>query len=157
MRVVIDTDVLLSGLRSEHGASRVLIIAAREGILRPVINVGMVFEYEAVLKRSSNLTATGLTSSEVDAFLEAWIILSDRIVRHHPGRPHVMDPNDAVFADAAVAGLADALITFNISDYRLTDPRGGRLPVATVRPGEFLRGLTWRPSTTSLSAFLRRC
>ena len=156
MRVVIDTDVLLSGLQSPSGASRIIVIAVRERLLTPIVNVGMLFEHEAVLKRPANLRATGFTRSDVDLFPDAWVGLSDRIVHRKPERPSVADPDDAVFANAAVAGLADTLITFNIGDYRLTDPRGGSLVVRLARPGEFLRRLTWRPSTTSLSGFLRR-
>jgi len=155
MRVVIDTDVLLSGLRSPGGASRIVLIGAREGILKPLVNVAMLLKHEAVLKRPENLAATGLTLGEVDGFLDSWTSLSEHIVRGQHARPRVVDPGDAAFADAAIAGLADALVTFNISHYRFAEPGAGKLPVAVVRPGDVLRSLPWRPSKVSLFPFLR--
>jgi predicted nucleic acid-binding protein len=155
MRVVIDTDVLLSGLRSPIGASRIVLIGARERILRPVVNVTRLLEHEAVVKRPANLAATGLTLSEADRFLDTWTKLSDHINRFAEARPRVVDPNDAAFADAAITGLADALVTFNISHYRFADPGAGKFPVDVVSPGDVSRRLAWRPSTVSLSAFPR--
>lgn len=155
MRVVIDTDVLLRGLRSAGGASRIILIAVMQGVVRPIANVSMILEYEAVLKRPDNLRATGLTSAEVDAFLDDWCYLSDPVMRLAPTRPRVRDPDDAAFADAAVAGVADALVTFNIAVYRMLEPPGGSLPVEVMRPCECLRRLAWRPEAMLLSAFRR--
>ena len=55
MRLVLDTDVLLSGLRSTVGASRVLLLAVNAGAMMPLVSVATVIEYEAVLTRAENL------------------------------------------------------------------------------------------------------
>jgi hypothetical protein len=68
MRVVLDTDVMLSGLGSSTGASRVLLIAAWEGVIVPLTSVGMMIEYEAVLKRPVHLAEMGLRAEDIDAF-----------------------------------------------------------------------------------------
>ena len=48
MRLVLDTDVVLSGLRSTVGASRILLLAVEAGVVTPLVSVAMVIEYEAV-------------------------------------------------------------------------------------------------------------
>ena len=57
MILVLDTDVLLSGL---------LAVEAR--VVRPLVSVATVIEYEAVLKRMGHLQAAGLSAEEVDRF-----------------------------------------------------------------------------------------
>jgi hypothetical protein len=58
-----------------------------------------------------------------------------------------------MFVETAINGRAEALITFNVDDYKISDGRKARLGIRIRRPGEFLRGLEWRPSATTLSAF----
>ena len=62
MRVVLDTDVVLSGLNSPAGASRLLLIASWEGAIVPLASVAMMLEYEAVLKRPEHLLRMRLQS-----------------------------------------------------------------------------------------------
>jgi len=49
-----DTDVLVAGLRSHTGASRILLQAVYAGVIRPLISVATVLEYEAVLTRTEH-------------------------------------------------------------------------------------------------------
>ena len=48
------------------------------------------------------------------------------------------------------------LVTFNVDDYKISEDRTARPGIRICRPGEFLRGLKWRPSATTLSAFRLR-
>ena len=154
MRLVLDTDVLLSGLRSTVGASRVLLLAVEAGVVTPLVSVATVIEYEAVLKRAEHLQVTQLDAEEVDRFLDDFVAHADQITPHFRTRPAVQDPDDEIFAELAINGQADALVSFNIGDYRPADPRAPRLGILVCRPGDILRRLLWRPSATSRSAFL---
>ena len=154
MRLVLDTDVLLSGLRSTVGASRVLLLAVEVGVVTPLVSVATVIEYEAVLKRAEHLQVTQLDAEEVDRFLDDFVAHADQITPHFRTRPAVQDPDDEIFAELVINGQADALVSFNISDYRPADPRAPRLGILVCRPGDILRRLLWRPSATSRSAFL---
>lgn len=140
-----DSDVLLSGLMSPNGASRVLLIGVRTAAITPLVNVAMMLEYEAVLKRPRNLASTGLTGTEVDQFLDQWAALAEAVPRGFSHRPLIKDPDDEAFIEAAITGQADALVTFNLADYRLVDQRGMAIGIDICRPGEFLRRLAWRP------------
>lgn len=145
MRIVVDSDVVLSGLMSPAGASRVLLRGIRAEAITPLVNVAMMLEYEAVLKRPQNLVSTGLTSTEIDQFLDLWAGLAEPVPRGFSHRPLIKDPDDEAFVEAAINGQADALVTFNVADYRLVDERGMPIGIDVCRPGEFLRRLAWRP------------
>lgn len=153
MRLVLDTDVLLSGLRSTIGASRVLLLAVEARVVTPLVSVATVIEYEAVLKRAEHLQAARLEAEEVDRFLDDFVAHADQITPHFRTRPAVRDPDDEMFAELAINGQADALVSFNISDYRPADSRAPLLDIPVCRPGDILRRLSWRPPATSRSAF----
>ena len=154
MRLVLDTDVLLSGLRSTVGASRVLLLAVEAKAVTPLVSVATVVEYEAVLKRAEHLQAARLDTEEVDRFLDDFVAHAEHITPHFRTRPSVQDPDDEMFAELAVNGQADALVSFNVRDYQPADSRAPRLSIPVRRPGDILRRLSWRPSATSRSAFL---
>ncbi len=156
MRVVLDTDVMLSGLRSPSGASRVLLLAAWERGIVPLASVGMMIEYESVLKRPQHLADMALDAADIDAFLDSWSTLVEVVVPHFSYRPSVRDANDEMFVEVALNGRADALVTFNLADYRPADPWAAHVGVEVCRPGDFLRRMQWRPSLDTLSAFRLR-
>ena len=122
MRLVLDTDVLLSGLRSTVGASRVLLLAVETGVVTPLVSVATVIEYEAVLKRAEHLQAARLDAEEVDRFLDGFVAHADHITPYFRTRPAVRDPDDEMFVELAINGQADALVSFNIGDYRPAIP-----------------------------------
>ncbi|MDQ1300821.1 MAG: hypothetical protein QG637_741, partial [Chloroflexota bacterium] len=75
MRYVLDTDVLVAGLRSQTGASRRLLILLYQGRYQAIASVAMMLEYEAVLKRAENLNAFNLTADEIERFLDSMSLL----------------------------------------------------------------------------------
>jgi len=153
MILVLDTDVLVSGLRSNVGASRVLLLAVAAGEVTPLVSVGTVLEYEAVLKRPAILRATCLTDADVDDFLDDFIAHAREVETDFRYRPLVRDPDDEMFMELAINGQAAALVSFNLADFRPVDRSGPDLPVC--RPGEILRRLAWRPSVISRFGFPR--
>jgi predicted nucleic acid-binding protein len=103
MRLVLDTDVLLSGLRSTVGASRVLLLAVNAGAVTPLVSVATVIEYEAVLTRAENLEAMRLNVEEVNRFLDDFVAHADPIVPYFRTRPSIQDPDDEMFAELALS------------------------------------------------------
>lgn len=152
-RVVVDTDVVLSGLRSPTGASRLVLRAIREGAVTLLASVAIMLEYEAVLTRPEHLAAARLSQGDIAAFLDGLALLAEPVAPGFSHRPAIRDPDDELFVEAAVNGRADALVTFNLGDYLPVDDRAIPLGISICRPGEFLRRLTWRPSTTTRSSF----
>jgi len=153
MRVVLDTNILVAGLRSSIGASRMILIAVGDGAVTPVCNVAMMLEYEEVLKREASLTATGMNATAIDTFLNALSALVEVAPRGYSHRPILPDSDDETFLEAAINAQAEGLITHNVSDFRDTAPHPVPHGVSILRPAEFLRRLPWRPSATTRSAF----
>ena len=117
MRLVLDTDVLVAGLRSETGASRVLLMAVEAGVIQPLVSVATVLEYEAVLTRTEQLTAMRLTRAAVDDYLDDFVATAEEVSPYYNHGGIVRDPNDDKFVTAAHNGNAEAIVTFNIRDY----------------------------------------
>ena len=149
-----DTDVLVAGLRSRTGASRILLQAIEAGIILPLISVATVLEYEEVLMRPQQLNAMDLTPADIDAFLDALIARSEEVSPYYNHGGEIRDPNDEKFVTAALNGQAEAIVTFNVKDYVPRDSRVTGLGITVCRPGELLRRLSWRPSATSPFASL---
>jgi len=156
MRLVLDTDVVLSGLRSPDGASRILLLAAWEGAIVPLASVATMVEYEAVLKRPENLREMGLDAEEVEAFLDGFAAICEAVTPHFRYRPSIRDPDDEIFVDLVLNGAAEAIVTFNVRDYRSSDVADERLRIQAIRPGDVLRRIQWRPSPATLSGFRPR-
>jgi putative PIN family toxin of toxin-antitoxin system len=123
MRVVVDTDVVLSSLRSAAGASRLILLAIREGAITLLASVAIMLEYESVLKRGDNLSVIGASAAEIDMLLDALALLAEPVSPGFFHRPSIRDPDDKIFVEAAVNSHADALVTFNRGDYLPADDR----------------------------------
>jgi putative PIN family toxin of toxin-antitoxin system len=112
MRLVLDTYVILSGLRSPTGASQILLVAAREAVILPLISVATMIEYEAVLRRPEHLADMGLDEDDIEAFLDNLVLMSEPVTPHFSYRPSIRDPDDEMFVEVALNGYADALKIF---------------------------------------------
>jgi putative PIN family toxin of toxin-antitoxin system len=159
MRLVLDTDVVRSGLQSATGASRLLLAGVEEGAFVPLVSVATVLEYEDVLTRPETLEATGMTVDDVVAFLDGFADRAERVSINVRSRPSIKDPSDEMFVEAFVNGDADYIVTFNRRDYLPVDERlasKGETVVPLLKPGEALGRMKWRPKATTLCGFRRR-
>jgi putative PIN family toxin of toxin-antitoxin system len=130
--IVLDTNVLVAGLRSRRGASYRLLSRVGDGSFVACVSVGLVFEYEAVLKRPGNGLA--LTPGEVDDVLD-YLVASSRCQEiHFLWRPTLRDPSDDMVLEVAVAAGAERIVTFNTRDFAGSEAFG----VSAVTPGGFL-------------------
>ena len=108
MLVVVDTNVLVSGILSHAGPPGVIVRKINAGELRLCYDERMVFEYEDVLARRE----LALPEAEVAVLLSRirrWGIL----VAGKPLPAPLPDPDDEVFLEAALAATAECLITGN--------------------------------------------
>ena|ERR1051326_3850531 len=148
MRLVLDTDVLVAGLRSQNGASRILLQAVEAAVIQPLISAATILEYEAVLTRTEQLVAMRLTHAAIDAYLDGFVGKAEWISPFYNHGGLIVDPNDDKFVTAAINGMADAIVTFNVRDYVPRDGRVTGLGITVCRPGDIVRRLAWRPSAT---------
>jgi putative PIN family toxin of toxin-antitoxin system len=136
MRIVLDTSVLVAGLRSRCGAGNagLRLVATRKVTL--LATAPLFLEYEDVLKRPEHRLAHGLTLAQIDEFLAELAALIEPIDVHFLWRPQSRDPNDEMVIEAAINGSAEALVTYNVSDFLAA---GERFEIEILRPAELLR------------------
>jgi putative PIN family toxin of toxin-antitoxin system len=130
---VLDTNVLVAGLRSRHGASWHILELVRREEVQMHVTVPLVLEYKDALLRHRD--AAGWTRRETLAFVG---LLGDKSRRHNVyylWRGHADDPDDAHVLEAAVAANVAYLVTFNTKDLMPAE----RFGIEVVTPGAFLR------------------
>jgi putative PIN family toxin of toxin-antitoxin system len=132
---VLDTDVLVAAFRSDAGASRQVLEAARAHRFELLLSVPLMLEYESVLTRPEHLAACGASREDV---LDELALVGKRVELMIRTRPMLPDPNDEMVLETAINGRADAIVTFNERDFR---PVVARFRCSVVRPGEIVRGL----------------
>lgn len=135
VRVVLDTDVVVAGSRSDRGASFQWLLAALERRVTLLLSVPLCLEYEAVLRRRDHLQAVAASVSDVGRFLDALVAVAEPVDIKFLWRPDLRDPDDAKVLEAAINGRADWLLTFNVADLAMA----ARFGINVGRPGVALR------------------
>jgi putative PIN family toxin of toxin-antitoxin system len=138
VRVVLDTSVLVAGLRSRRGASFQVLDAVAGQTVVPVVSVALFLEYEAVLKRLEQRQATGLTERDIEGVLAAVARAAAPVDVNFRWRPQLRDPADELVLEAAVNGQAEAIVTHNVRDFA---PAAGAFGIRTVTPADLLKEL----------------
>ena len=124
-RLVLDTNVLVAGLRSRRGASYRILARIETGSMVPVLSVPLVFEYEAVLKRQAR--ALHLTPAEIDALLDDLCVLGECQLVYYLWRPALRDAGDEMVLELAVAAGCPHIVTHNVRDFAGSDRFGVRV------------------------------
>lgn len=137
-RLVLDTSVLVAGLRSSRGASNALLALVARGKAVPLVTTSLFLEYEEVLLRAEHRLATGMSEADVAGFLAAFAGAAEGVEVHFQWRPQLGDPADEMVLEAAINGHADALVTHNVADFAEAARRFG---LRIARPGELLKEL----------------
>lgn len=135
MRLVLDTNVLVAGVRSRSGASNALLIAGFRGRFEWCCSVPLFYEYEDVLNRAEFLLAAGLNRKAVAEFLEDIAATVVPVGIDFQWRPQLGDPDDDMVLEAAI-NCGAAIVTHNARDFGDTPARFG-LPL--LSPAEALR------------------
>ncbi|WP_224813943.1 putative toxin-antitoxin system toxin component, PIN family [Hasllibacter sp. MH4015] len=139
MKLVLDTNVLVSGLRSRSGASNPLLIAGFRGQFDWVCSVPLFYEYEDVLSRAELLLDAGISRDEAGKFLDAVARVVVPMEVNFRWRPQLRDSGDEMVLEAAVAGGVEAIVTHNARDFGLVPEKFG---VLVWSPGEAMRRMS---------------
>ena len=135
MRVVLDSSVLVSALRSRQGASFHLITLLRQARFEIALSVPLALEYEAVLVRHAK--ELGLSRHEADGLVDYLCDVGYRQAIHFLWRPTLTDPRDEFILELAVAASCDAIVTHNVRHF----VGASRFGVRIMTPGDFLASL----------------
>lgn len=137
--VVLDTNVLVAGLRSRLGASFRLISLVGSGRFEINLSVPLVLEYEEVLTRQKQ--ELGLARSDIDDFLDYLCSVANLHEVYFLWRPHLRDPKDEMILELAVKAGCEYIVTHNERDFRSVEKFG--IQTATAR--EFLETIKELP------------
>jgi putative PIN family toxin of toxin-antitoxin system len=134
--IVLDTSVLVAGLRSRNGPNNALLRKVALGEVTLLCTPPLFLEYEDVLKRPEQIAVHGLSRAQVDDFMEELAAIIVPVDVHFQWRPQVADPNDEMVLEAAINGHADALVTNNLRDFAGI---ASRFDIAVLSPVQMLR------------------
>jgi putative PIN family toxin of toxin-antitoxin system len=137
-RFVVDTDVMVTALRSISGGSNAILRKVAQQEIRPLVSSSLLLEYEAVLKRPEHRLVHGLSLENIDAFLNAFASSCEAVEVSFRWRPQLSDANDEMILETAINGQAEAIITHNIRHFVKGAAKFG-IPV--LRPGDYLKEL----------------
>jgi len=129
VRVVLDTNVLVSAFRSREGVAFRLVSLLREGRFEISISVPLVLEYEDVLLRATTLSEEAVLS--VVRYLSSVAHRQEIFFLWRPGLP---DPKDDMVLELAVASRARYIVTYNGKDFAAAE----RFGIQAVTPKAFL-------------------
>lgn len=121
---VLDTSVLVAGLRSNWGASFQILRAIRAGDIRIAVSVALVLEYESVVLRPGLIPH--FKADELRRIVDGLCQLADHQQVFFAWRPFLPDPDDDLVLELTVAASATFVITHNISDFRGSESMGVR-------------------------------
>ena len=114
-QVVLDTNVIYSGLRSRRGASFKLLSLLGSGRFEIHVSVPLVLEYEEVLQEKRG--DLGLTETDVDDILNYLCQIAVPHDIHFLWRPRLKDPDDEMVLELAVGASCDYIVTYNKKDF----------------------------------------
>lgn len=136
MNVVLDTNVLVSGLLTPHGSSGRVMDLVLSGDLTPCFDDRIIAEYREVLAR----TKFGFDAVLVEAILD-YIEAEGLHVVSAPLGVSLPDPDDIAFLEVAAAAGAEWLITGNARHF----PARARHGIRVTNPGEFVKQWPTKP------------
>jgi len=129
-QLVIDTNVLVSALKSSKGASFRLLSLIGTGKFDLNISTPLVVEYEETLKRESH----HLSENGIADILDYICAVAHKHKIFYLWRPILKDPDDDFILELAVKSNA-WIITYNKADFK----KALNFKVKVMTPKEFLR------------------
>ncbi len=129
MRIVLDTNVLVSGLLSPFGPPGEIVRMVSSGALVLCLDARILAEYDEVLARPR----FGFDLDAVAALLD-YVDFRGEAVVSRPLEQRLPDRDDEPFLEVAAASGADCLVTGNLAHF----PVDGRAGVTVLSPAQFM-------------------
>lgn len=131
--IVLDTNIVLSALRSNKGASHKLLTLLAETRFQIHLSVPLFAEYQDVLKREQH----DLEQETIDDILNYLAFVAQKHDIFYLWRPFLKDPKDDHVLELAVKSNSRFIVTYNKRDFRNSEQFG----ITTITPLEFLQHL----------------
>ncbi len=130
-QIVIDTNVILAGLRSKKGASYKLLSILNDQRFQINISTTLIFEYEEVLKREQQQIS--LTNEDIDDIINGICYLANHHEIFYIWRPLAKDKDDDFLIDLECQ--AQFIISYNNKDLKPIEKFG----ISILTPKQFLQ------------------
>ena len=133
MKIVLDTNVLVSSLLSPFGGPSQILQLISLGKLTLLLDQRIFQEYKDVLARKQFHFPAELRNRILERISEKALWITPE-----PVSLHLPDPEDRKFIEAAISGKADALVTGNKKHFPVSQ-------IGSIRiflPSEFLEHMT---------------
>lgn len=131
-QIVADTNVFVSALRSQFGASYKLFSQIDNDVYKLNISVPLALEYESVAKRM--IGEISLSEEEIDNILDFIISKSNRWQIYYLWRPQLKDAGDDMVLELAVTAGCNYIVTYNVNDFKGMENFG----IKAITPKQFL-------------------
>ena len=131
-RLVIDTNVFITALKSKRGASYKLLFDIDRNKFILNISPTLIFEYESVAKRKDQNIS--LSHSEIDVIIDMICKWAEHWEIFYLWRPLLKDPKDDFILELAIESHSDYIISYNKADFEGTEKFG----IQVISPKELL-------------------
>ena len=132
-KVIVDTNIIYSALRSKRGASSKLLSLVGAGLFEIHLSVPLVLEYEDVLLRKSMTLPVG--KDVIDDVINSLCAVGQHHEIYFLWRPYLRDSKDELVLEIAVASQSEYIITYNKKDFSGVNEFG----IKVLTPKEFLQ------------------
>ena len=132
-KIVIDTNVLVSALKSRNGFSFDLLSLVDDERFKVFISVPLILEYEDAVKR--NKSKIKLSQEDVDVILDYICLIGEKRKIFYLWRPFLKDKNDDMVLELAVESESDYIISFNKRNFVGIE----KFNLQVLTPKEFLK------------------
>jgi putative PIN family toxin of toxin-antitoxin system len=134
-QIILDTNVLISGLRSRQGSSFKILSLVGTGKFDIHVSVPLILEYREVLNREiENLY---ITTEQIESIIALHCSIATQHEIFFLWRPCLRDPKDDMVLELAVKARCDSVVTHNIRDFSGID----RFGISVTTPANFLRNI----------------
>jgi putative PIN family toxin of toxin-antitoxin system len=140
MKVVFDTNIIISGLYSKRGASYQLLKAALSGKLPYAISPLIALEYEGKIHQKIEAGFLKISIKDCARILNALFAMASIVWEPLLIRPVLTDPADDKILECAISGGCTHIVTFDKKYFPLAIL--AQYGIKVMNAGEFLK--IWR-------------
>lgn len=133
MVIVLDTNVLVSGLLNPFGPPGRVLDQVLSNTVRVAFDDRVLDEYSSVLARPK----FGFSPADIQALIDHLRLNGQQVLAAPISALNLPDASDLPFAEVAISAPADALVTGNLGHFDPLEAQG----VPVLSPSEFLESL----------------
>jgi predicted nucleic acid-binding protein len=120
-KIVIDTCVIESALRSRLGTSFIILSNINAASFRFGVSVPLYLEYEYRIEKLFTEQISPISEKGKNSILKALAFYADEVPIYYRIRPNLKDENDNMVFECAVNYGAGYIVTHNVRDFQKGD------------------------------------